>query len=116
MRRGAGAVTLSRKLVLERPVSTPDGAGGFARRWEALGTLWADMRISSGRARDGGEISLSQARYRVTLRGAPVGAPMRPTPECRFRDGARIFRIDAVAEADRLGRYLLCHVTEEVAQ
>ncbi|WP_422050093.1 head-tail adaptor protein [Shimia sp.] len=110
------AVTLSRKLVLERPLAAPDGAGGFARTWEALGTVWADVRLRSGRERDGGDMSLSSVRYKITLRGAPVGSQMRPTPDCRFRDGARIFTIEAVAESDGLGRYLICHATEEEAQ
>ncbi len=116
MRRAQRAVTLSRKLVLERPQAAPDGAGGFARRWEALGMVWAAVHARSGRERDGGEISLSSARYRITLRASPVGTEQRPTPECRFRDGDRVFTIEAVTEADPRGRYLICHATEEEAQ
>ncbi|MBO9472020.1 head-tail adaptor protein [Shimia sp. R10_1] len=110
------AVTLSRKLVLERPLAAPDGAGGFARSWETLGTVWAEVQPRSGRSRDGGEMSLSSARYKITLRATPVGSEQRPTPACRFRDGDRIFTIEAVTEADGVGRYLVCHATEEVAQ
>ena len=33
------APNLSRALVLETPVSAPDGAGGFSVTWQAVGTL-----------------------------------------------------------------------------
>jgi head-tail adaptor len=48
-------------------------------------------------------------------RAAPYGAPDRPKPEQRFREGERFFVIQAVAEDDVDGRYLTCFVTEEVA-
>ncbi|GAA6179035.1 MULTISPECIES: head-tail adaptor protein [unclassified Shimia] len=109
------AVTLSRQLVLERAVTAPDGAGGFTHSWEELGTVWAEMRARSGRERDGGDLSLSSAKYKITVRAAPVGTTARPTPDCRFREGARVFAIEAVTEADPQGRYLVCHAVEEDA-
>ncbi|MFO7919993.1 MAG: head-tail adaptor protein, partial [Nioella sp.] len=39
----------------------------------------------------------------------------RPTPSQRFRDGARLFHIDAVTENDPGGRFLICYATEEGA-
>lgn len=110
----SGAPNLSRALVLETPVTTPDGAGGFTTTWEALGTLWAEIRAGSGRERfaalgPSGEVSL-----RILVRAAPHGADRRPRPEQRFREGARIFRILAVAEADVQGRYLICTAQEEL--
>lgn len=116
MSRMSATVTLSRKLILERPLVAPDGAGGFARSWEGLGTVWAAVRARSGQERDAGEVTLSRARYKITLRAAPVGSEERPTPDCRFRDGDRVFAIEAVAEADPFGRYLECYASEEVAQ
>ncbi|SMP11406.1 head-tail adaptor protein [Shimia sagamensis] len=110
----SSAVTLSRRLLLERPLAAPDGAGGFAHTWETLGSVWAEVVARSGRNVDGGAMTLSAARYRITLRGAPVGAERRPTPACRFREGERVFAIDAVTEKDGHGRYLVCHATEEV--
>lgn len=109
------AVSLSRKLVLERPVVSPDGAGGFARNWQSLGDLWAEVVAVTARERDGGEVSLASARYRITVRGAPFGAEARPSPEQRFREGTRLFNILAVTERDHEGRYLTCHTTEERA-
>jgi head-tail adaptor len=51
--------------------------------------------------------------YRVIVRAAPVGSIERPAAQQRFREDARIFTIEAVAEYDPEGRYLLCLVQEE---
>ncbi len=110
-----GPATLNRALVLEDPVLNPDGAGGFVQSWVALGTIWADLRAATGR--EGAEqlLTRSSVRYLITVRGADHSSPRRPRPEQRFRDGDRIFRIQAVKEADAYGRFLICHAEEEVA-
>lgn len=105
---------LSRKLVLEQMLRTPDGAGGFSASWVALGTLWADVRAGTGSERYAEFVTLSNVAYRITVRGAPQGAPSRPKPEQRLRDGTRLFRIVAVTEADEAGQYLTCFAQEEV--
>ena len=38
---------LTRPLVLEQEVRQPDGSGGYTGSWEALGTLWAEVRPGS---------------------------------------------------------------------
>ena len=43
------APLLNRCLVLEAPVSMPDGAGGLVESWAELGTLWAEVSPRSGR-------------------------------------------------------------------
>jgi len=106
---------LSRKLVLEHQVSTPDGAGGFFRAWEALGTLWAAVDAGSGRQNMNAGVELSSVPVKITVRAAPVGSSMRPMPDQRFREGDRLFRITAVAEGDVKARYLTCFAKEEVA-
>lgn len=106
---------LTRRLVLEAPVRVPDGAGGASESWSALGELWAELRPRTGRERAQAGEPVSTMAYRIVVRGAPVGSVQRPAPEQRFRDGARIFRIRAVAEHDPAGRYLVCFVDEEVA-
>lgn len=107
--------TLNRRLVLEEADRVPDGAGGWDESWAALGTLWADLRARTGREAGGEAVSLSRTGYRITVRAAPHDAPSRPRPGQRFRDGARVFDIVSVAEADRAGRYLTCLAEEEVA-
>lgn len=108
------APQLNRKLILEEPQRVPDGAGGHALTWVVKGTLWAAVEAGTGRERAGESVTVSAVGYRITVRGAPQGAPSRPKPEQRLRDGARLFRIAAVAEADGDGRYLTCFASEEV--
>lgn len=107
-------VHLGRRLVLEAAVQVPDGAGGFATVWQALGTVWAEVVAGAGREAGGVETVLAATAYRITVRGAPVGDAARPVAGQRFRDSARIFAITAVAERDARGHYLTCFATEEV--
>lgn len=106
---------LNRPLVLEERVEVSDGAGGLTTSWAALGTLWAAVDARSGRAGRQGDAVVARASFRITVRAAAVGAPSRPRPDQRFRDGARVFRILAVAEADAGARFLICFAQEEVA-
>ncbi|WP_293575243.1 head-tail adaptor protein [Phaeobacter sp.] len=111
--RTAPRPRLNRRLALEDPRRTSDGAGGHVEAWQVLGEHWCEMRALSGRSTDRQGTTLSLQRFRITLRAAPVGSPQRPRPDQRFREEARIFRIDAVAEGDPDGRYLTCFTTEE---
>ena len=108
-------MSLNRRLVLEERLETADGAGGLTQGWVALGTLWAAMDSRSGREVNRGAVRLSRAVYRVTVRAAAPGAPSRPRPDQRFREGTRVYRILAVSEHDPQARYLTCFVEEEVA-
>ena len=104
---------LNRRLTLEAAQRVPDGAGGYSETWVTQGEVWAQVQASTGRERAGEELGVSTVRYKIVVRGAPFGAPSRPTSEQRFREGTRIFRILAVAERDPEGRYLTCFATEE---
>lgn len=108
------APRLNRKLVLEEAQRVADGAGGFTLTWVALGALWAAVDAGTGRERAGAVAPVSSVPYRITVRGAPQGAPSRPKPDQRLRDGARVFQITAVTEADGGGQYLMCFAQEEV--
>lgn len=107
---------LNRRLTLEAPTRTPDAAGGYSTAWSALGTLWAEVAPDLARldAVPGG--ATARARLRVTVRAAPPGAPARPQAGQRFREGLRLFPIDAVQEADPTGRHLLCLAHEEASR
>ncbi|WP_461426628.1 phage head closure protein [Gymnodinialimonas sp.] len=100
----------NRKLVLEGPERTSDGAGGFTEVWQTLGIIWGEV-LPRGAGR---EVEASELKLKITVRAAPQGAPSRPTAAMRFRDGARVYRIEAVTEADATGRCLVCFVKEEV--
>lgn len=108
-------VRLNRKLTLEAAVRVADGGGGHTQSWSALGTLWADMRPMTGRRAETGGVARARMRYRVFLRAMPQDAPSRPQPGQRFRDGARVFGIETVADAGPDGRLLICFVQEEQA-
>ncbi|MEZ5750692.1 MAG: head-tail adaptor protein [Paracoccaceae bacterium] len=105
---------LNRPMVLEEAQTLADGAGGYATTWTALGTVWADLRAGSGSDRRGPIAPEGRMQFRVYMRAAPQGSPQRPRPDQRLREGARIFTILAVSEADAAGAYLLCHAREEV--
>lgn len=107
------AVNLNRLLVLEQLVRTADGAGGFAKTWSPVGSLWAEILPGAGRDAGGEEVTLASVPYRITVRGATQGSPRRPLPEQRLREGSRVFNILAVTERDPQGHYLVCFAREE---
>ncbi|KEJ90205.1 phage head closure protein [Sulfitobacter donghicola] len=104
---------LNRQLVLEAPNTLSDGAGGLINGWVPVGVLWGEVSMRSGSetARNGARVS--QTGFRITVRAAPVGSAQRPQSHQRFREGDRIFTIEAVFEADTTGRYLTCFAQEE---
>ena len=106
---------LNRLLVLEAPEHVADAAGGFTVGWVALGELWAEVTARTGREAEFGAVPTTRVSLRIVVRGAPAGAPSRPQAGQRFREGTRIYRIEAVAERDTEGRFLTCFATEEVA-
>ncbi len=107
------APRLNRQLVLEAPDVLSDGAGGFVQGWVPLGMVWASVSPRSGRETAQSGAPVSRMNYRVIVRGAPIGSDKRPAAQQRFREGARIFTIEAVAEHDPEGRYLACFAQEE---
>ncbi len=100
-------------VVLESAVRVEDWMGGHVVEWRPLGVLYAQMRAGSGAERPGEVGPQSVVGWRITVRGARPGDPRRPQAGQRLRMGARLFRIDAVAEADPMGRWLTCIATEE---
>ena len=106
---------LTSKLVLERLVSVPDGAGGQHESWEALGTVWGEVKPRTGRESVGETGQVSVTGFRIVVRAAPAGHSARPLPDQRFRDGTRVFRINSVTEADPEAQFLICICDEELA-
>ena len=106
---------LNRRMTLESPERVSDGLGGFTESWTPLGVLWAEVTARTGRETTSVGSPVSRVGYRIVVRSAPVGHPERPMVEQRFRDGGRLFPIQAVAEVGVNGRYLVCFADEEVA-
>ena len=105
---------LNRLLVLETRERVADGGGGYAESWTELGRHWAEVTARTGRERGEAGLPLSAVSYRITVRAAPHGTSARPVAHQRFREGVRVFLIQAVAERGADGRYLTCFADEEV--
>ena len=103
---------LNQRLILEAPLRLPDGGGGVSIQWQEVGRLWAEIRPRSGRERLRGTRETAEVGHTILIRSAPVESVRRPSPECRFRQGPRIFAIRAVVPLDGTGTYLRCDVTE----
>lgn len=106
--------SLNRRLVLEAPVRTPDGAGGYDVTWQPLGSLWGALKPGTGREIAAVGATVSRVPCKIFVRAAPPGESLRPLPDQRFREGLRTFIILAVTQDDPKGMYLTCHAIEEV--
>lgn len=109
------AVLLNTPLVLEEAARHADGMGGARVGWRALGVLYAEMRADPPREVAGETGQAPRLVWRVVTRGFGAGDARRPRPGQRFRLGARLFRIEAVAELGARGRYLQSRAIEEVS-
>jgi SPP1 family predicted phage head-tail adaptor len=101
---------LNRRLTLEAPVETPDGAGGVTRTYQAVVTLWASVIPVSARSQSEAERLGGAVTHRISLRfTADI------TTRHRFRDGSRIFRILSLRDRDGRKRFLQIDADESVA-
>lgn len=107
------SINLNRKLVLETPIRTKDGSGGYRTSWSFLGTVWASLTALSSQEQSGFGGDVSQVHYKFIIRSAPIGSCKRPNPSQRFLLGERIFLITSVSEYDVDGQYLQCFSFEE---
>ncbi len=98
---------LNRRLVLEAPAITPDGAGGVIRTYQTLTTVWAALAPISARDAVVADGLGTTVTHRITIRGGP-----EVTTRHRFRLGARIFQVVALRDQDGSGRFLDIEVTE----
>ena len=88
---------LNRRLVLETPVESADGAGGVTRLYDVVTTLWAQVLPLSATRELAADNSGGTVRYRIVIR-ARAGITTRH----RFQDGVRIYQIIAARpSADR---------------
>jgi SPP1 family predicted phage head-tail adaptor len=91
---GPGA--LDRRLVLEAPVETSDGAGGVTRSYETVATLWASVEPVSARGGVEADAAGATVTHRIQIRYDDD-----ITLRHRFRDGGAVYRIVAMRERDR---------------
>ncbi len=94
------------RLVLESPVTTPDGGGGHSLSWTPVGYLWGAIEPRSGRETAPADARASRVSHRIRLAREP-GAARRPGAHQRLRLGERVFAIHAVAETEDGAGYTL---------
>ena len=99
--------SLNRRLTLEAPVESADGAGGVVRSFDAVATLWAEVTpISAARAIEA-ERSGARITHRIGIRFSG-----EITTRHRFRDGERVFRIVSLRDRDGRRRFLAIEAEE----
>lgn len=103
---------LVRKLTLEARAATPDGAGGTMIDWAPVCDVWAAIRPTGAREGFGAGREESRVSYRAEIRWMAPDDPKRPFPDQRFREGARVFEIIGVGEADDRRERLICWLSE----
>jgi SPP1 family predicted phage head-tail adaptor len=94
---------LRTRLLLEAPVRTGDGAGGWCVAWTTVAEVWAALRPLAG---DEGLVLDRVAgtlRYEIVIRHrADV------TLQMRLRDGARSYDIRSAFDPDGRRHWLKC--------
>ena len=111
---GRGLSSLDRLLTLEAFETEGDGGGGTGGAWRVLGRRWARVEPISAASLRIGDVMRPELTHRITLRWSAPDAPSRPKPGQRFREGARVFAVEGVAEIDAVRRWLLCWAREGV--
>ncbi|MGL4494867.1 MAG: phage head closure protein [Beijerinckiaceae bacterium] len=104
-RRAIGA--LRWRVTLERAQGMDDGAGGFSRNFVPFDQAWASIQpLGAALVEEEGRVA-QDATHRIAMRWrADLDTG------CRIVQGARIFTINAVADADETRRYLIALVQE----
>jgi SPP1 family predicted phage head-tail adaptor len=85
----------SRRLSLEAPVETADGAGGVTRTFEAVALVWAEVTPLSA----GQDISAAALGAKVTCR-ITIRAGRAITNRHRFVDGETVYRVIGARESE----------------
>lgn len=101
--------SLNRRLALEEPLETPDGAGGVTRTYATIATLWAQVTPVSSRGDFEADRSGGAVTHRIRIRTSPD-----ITTRHRFRDGAIVYRIVSLRDPDGRGRFLEIEAEERV--
>ena len=96
-----GPGDLNRRLVLEAPVESADGAGGVIRSYTPVTTLWASVEPVSAR----GEV-VADARGATITHRIVIRRHAAVTTRHRFVEGASVYRIVTLRE-DGSRRFLV---------
>lgn len=98
---------LNRRLTLQEPVETADGAGGVTRTYADVTTLWASVVPVSARYDIVAAGAGATVTHRITIRsGVDI------TTRHRFTEGARIYQVVDVRDEDASRRFRVIHAEE----
>ena len=92
---------LNRRLVLEAPAESADGAGGVTRSYPAWMTLWAKVEPVSARGAVVADAPGATVTHRIVIRRRAV-----ITTRHRFVEGATVYRIVTLRD-DATRRFLV---------
>jgi SPP1 family predicted phage head-tail adaptor len=97
---------LNRRLVLQEPVETPDGAGGMTRSHMPVMTLWGKVEAVSARGAVSADAPGATITHRITVRHRSA-----VTTRHRFVEGATVYRIVTI-RPDATRRFLVIGAEE----
>jgi SPP1 family predicted phage head-tail adaptor len=92
---------LNRRLVLEAPVESADGAGGVTRTYEAVMTLWASVEPVSAHGAVVADAPGATVTHRIVMRKRAA-----VTTRHRFVEGTTVYRIVTLRD-DATRRFLV---------
>ena len=92
---------LNRRLVLEAPLESADGAGGVTRGYAPVMTLWAKVEPVSARGVVVADAPGATITHRITVRRRSA-----VTMDHRFVEGAMVYRIVTLRD-DATRRFLV---------
>jgi SPP1 family predicted phage head-tail adaptor len=92
---------LDRRLVLEEPVETADGAGGVTRSYAPVTTLWAKVEPVSARGVTVADAPGATITHRIIVRRRSA-----ITTRHRFVEGTTVYRIVTIRD-DVTRRFLV---------
>jgi SPP1 family predicted phage head-tail adaptor len=101
---------LARRVRIERPVATPDGAGGAVIDWVPLATLWAAIEPLGAREDTASDRLATRTTHRITIRfrgdiAGGMGVVHR----------GRRLRVASWRDPDEARRFLVLDCVEEQA-
>lgn len=100
--------TLRQRLKHQTFVDVPDEAGGVARHFVLVDSIWGRVETLSTTFGIAEERATAGHVMRITVR-----APTSISPGDRLLLGSRIFHVEAVSHADDWGRFARCRCREE---
>ncbi|MGD9545209.1 MAG: phage head closure protein [Methylocystis sp.] len=95
------------RVTLEAPIDTPDDAGGYARSFTPVASLWARIAPSGAR-----EDFVEQRAEQATTHIVTIRWRSDVAKDMRFVHRGRELRIQSAFDPDERRRFLICQCEE----